>query len=83
MQVLVREGSVSKDLHALAPIITERNSPFVALCTDDRNPLDIAEEGHLDFLIRTAIKLGRAAARRLSRRLASPARGSSACATAD
>jgi adenine deaminase len=58
MQILVREGSVSKDLHALAPIITERHSPFIALCTDDRNPLDIAEEGHLDFMIRTAIRLG-------------------------
>jgi adenine deaminase len=58
MQILVREGSVSKDLHALAPIITERNSPFIALCTDDRNPLDIAEEGHIDFMIRTAIGLG-------------------------
>ncbi len=58
MQILVREGSVSKDLHALAPIITERLSPFIAFCTDDRNPLDIAEEGHLDFIIRTAIKLG-------------------------
>lgn len=58
MQVLIREGSVSKDLHALIPIITERNSPFIALCTDDRNPLDIAEEGHLDFMIRTAIAHG-------------------------
>ena len=58
MQILVREGSVSKDLHALAPIITERHSPFIAFCTDDRNPLDIAEEGHLDFIIRTAIALG-------------------------
>ena len=68
MQILMREGSVSKDLHALAPIITERHSPFIAFCTDDRNPLDIAEEGHLDFIIRTAIQSGRAAARRLSRR---------------
>ena len=58
MQILVREGSVSKDLHALAPIITERHSPFIAFCTDDRNPLDIAEEGHLDYIIRTAIALG-------------------------
>ncbi len=58
MAVLIREGSVCKDLHALAPIVTERNSPFIAFCTDDRNPLDIAEEGHLDFLIRTAIRLG-------------------------
>jgi len=58
MQILVREGSVSKDLHALAPIISERNSAFIAFCTDDRNPLDIAEEGHLDYIIRTAIALG-------------------------
>jgi adenine deaminase len=58
MQILIREGSVSKDLHALVPILTERNSLFVALCTDDRNPLDIAEEGHLDFMIREAIARG-------------------------
>ncbi len=58
MHILVREGSVSKDLKALLPIITERNSPFLALCTDDRNPLDIAEEGHLDYMIRTAIANG-------------------------
>ncbi len=58
MHLLIREGSVSKDLHALLPLITERHSPFIALCTDDRNPLDIAEEGHLDFMIRTAIAHG-------------------------
>ncbi|MBL9051159.1 MAG: adenine deaminase [Tabrizicola sp.] len=58
MRVLIREGSVSKDLHALAPILTERHSPYLCLCTDDRNPLDIAEHGHLDHMIRTAIELG-------------------------
>jgi adenine deaminase len=58
MQILIREGSVSKDLHALVPIMTERHSPHIALCTDDRNPLDIAEEGHLDFMIREAIAHG-------------------------
>jgi adenine deaminase len=58
MQILVREGSVSKDLKALMPIITERLSPYLALCTDDRNPLDIAEQGHLDYMIRTAIASG-------------------------
>lgn len=40
------------------PIITERLSPHLALCTDDRNPLDIAEQGHLDHMIRTAISAG-------------------------
>lgn len=60
MHILIREGSVSKDLHALMPLFTERLSPFIALCTDDRNPLDIADEGHLDYMIRTAIANGRA-----------------------
>ncbi|MQW68027.1 adenine deaminase [Sinorhizobium medicae] len=58
MHILVREGSVSKDLQALMPLITERLSPYLALCTDDRNPLDIAEQGHLDHMIRTAIAAG-------------------------
>ena len=62
LTVLIREGSVSKDLHALAEIITPETSAFLALCTDDRNPLDIAQEGHLDYMIRTLIELGAPAA---------------------
>src|SRR6202012_4687466 len=58
MQVLIREGTVSKDVEALAGLITPFTSPFVGLCTDDRNPLDIAEQGHMDFLVRRAIQLG-------------------------
>ncbi|MCX2721997.1 adenine deaminase [Roseibium salinum] len=58
MTILIREGSVSKDLDALAPILKPDVSAFVALCTDDRNPLDIAEEGHLDSMIRRLIEKG-------------------------
>ncbi len=58
MRVLIREGSVSKDMHALAPVLTERHAPYLCLCTDDRNPLDIGEHGHLDHMIRTLISLG-------------------------
>ncbi len=58
MRVLIREGSVSKDLHALQPLLTERTAPYMCLCTDDRNPLDIAEHGHLDYMIRELIRLG-------------------------
>ncbi len=58
MQVLVREGTVSKDLAALSELITTERAPFLAFCTDDRNPLDIAEEGHVDYLIRAAIGRG-------------------------
>jgi adenine deaminase len=58
MAILIREGSVSKDLDALAEILDADSSAFVALCTDDRNPLDIAEEGHLDSSIRRLIAKG-------------------------
>lgn len=58
MTILIREGSVSKDLHALNALIDADTSAFVAFCTDDRNPLEIAEEGHIDYMIRTAIALG-------------------------
>jgi adenine deaminase len=58
MHVLIREGTVSKDLHALAPLLNPLTSNAMGFCTDDRNPLDIGEEGHLDFLIRSAIALG-------------------------
>lgn len=58
MHILIREGSVSKDLEALAEILTVDTSAYVALCTDDRNPLDIQEEGHLDSSIRRLIARG-------------------------
>jgi adenine deaminase len=58
MRILIREGSVSKDLKALANLLNDQTSPYICLCTDDRNPLDIAEQGHLDFMIRTLIELG-------------------------
>ncbi len=58
MRVLIREGSVSMDLEALQPLLTERTAPYMCLCTDDRNPLDIGEAGHLDYMIRRLIALG-------------------------
>lgn len=59
MTVLIREGSITKDLHALAEILTESTSSFCCLCTDDRNPLDLVEQGQLDYMVRTLIGLGR------------------------
>jgi adenine deaminase len=59
LRILIREGSVSKDLDALAEVLTPLTAPYMCLCTDDRNPLDIAEHGHLDYMIRHLIALGR------------------------
>jgi adenine deaminase len=58
LRVLIREGSVSKDLEALAEVLTPVTAPYLCLCTDDRNPLDIAEQGHLDHMIRRLIAKG-------------------------
>lgn len=82
--VWIREGSVAKDLDALAPLLTLATSTSIGFCTDDRNPLDIAHEGHLDHLVRSAIAKGvpvevayRAASWSVARHygLAGPARG--------
>src|SRR5690606_39242164 len=59
MTILIREGSVSKDLDALAEVLDADTASFMALCTDDRNPLDIAELGHIDHMIRSLIAHGR------------------------
>ncbi|MFC3693965.1 adenine deaminase [Chenggangzhangella methanolivorans] len=58
MSVLIRESSIAKDLHALWPLITPETSAFLGFCTDDRNPVEIAEEGHIDHMIRWTIAQG-------------------------
>jgi adenine deaminase len=56
--VWIREGSVAKDLDALIPLLDEKSAPAMGFCTDDRNPLDILTEGHVDHLVRRAIASG-------------------------
>lgn len=58
MAILIREGSASKDLDALAKVLTADTSAQVALCSDDRSPLDIGQEGHLDAMVRRLIAHG-------------------------
>lgn len=58
MQVLIREGSAARDLEKLIPLITEKNSPFIAFCSDDRSPLEILSSGHIDAMIRRSIAAG-------------------------
>ncbi len=58
MQILIREGSVARNLDTLVELLTVENSPFLCFCTDDRNPLDIEARGHLDYMIARAISAG-------------------------
>lgn len=58
VQVFVREGSVTKNADEIGAILNPFNSPWVGLCTDDRNPMDIASEGHIDHVIRKVLATG-------------------------
>ncbi|MFS4459224.1 adenine deaminase [Bdellovibrio sp. HCB2-146] len=55
MGLIIREGSVAKNLRTLAPLVNEFSSPQCLLCTDDRNPFEIAHEGHINYIIHELI----------------------------
>lgn len=56
MALIIREGSVAKNLKTLAPLVTEFNSTQCFLCTDDRNPYEILKEGHINYMIKKMIR---------------------------
>lgn len=59
MRILIREGSVAKNAGELVGILNDYSGAHCMLCTDDRNPLDISEEGHLDHILRIAMEKGK------------------------
>lgn len=58
MYVMVREGSVTRDLAALLPLLDPRHADRVGLVTDDRLPHDLLAEGGVDHAVRAAIAGG-------------------------
>ncbi|WP_032113695.1 adenine deaminase [Candidatus Paracaedibacter symbiosus] len=56
MAVMLREGSVAKNLATLAPIVNSFNSHQCLLCSDDRNPYEIYTEGHINFMVKQLIQ---------------------------
>ena len=58
MWVLIREATAARNLEALAPLIEEFGPHRLALCTDDREPEHIAEDGHMNDVVRRAVELG-------------------------
>ncbi len=58
MYVMMREGSVAKDVKALLPLVNERNARRFLFCTDDKHLDDLVNEGSIDHNIRIAIKEG-------------------------
>jgi adenine deaminase len=58
MMVMIREGSVARDLAALVPVVTPANQHRFCFCTDDCQPADLVGRGGIDHAVRSAIALG-------------------------
>lgn len=58
LTVMIREGGVARNMEALLPMVTPETAHRCTFCTDDRHPHVLAEEGHMDGVIRKAAGLG-------------------------
>jgi adenine deaminase len=58
MYIMIREGSAAKNMLDLLPLVSPNNCRNMLFVSDDRHPSDILREGHIDFMVRTAIMHG-------------------------
>jgi adenine deaminase len=58
MWLLIREASAARNLEALLPLVQEFGSNRIAFCTDDREPEHIADDGHVNSMVRDAVAFG-------------------------
>lgn len=56
--IMIREGTAAHNLDALLPLLTEKYADRCMFCCDDKHPSDLLEKGHIDYIIRRAIKSG-------------------------
>jgi adenine deaminase len=58
MWLLIREASMARNLRALLPLVEEYGPWHIAFCTDDRDPDDIADSGHINGMVRERSRPG-------------------------
>lgn len=58
MYLMIREGTVARDLKKLLPVVNERNARRCLFVTDDKHLDDILHEGSIDYNVRLAISEG-------------------------
>ena len=56
--IMIREGTAARNLDALLPLLTSQYYTYCMFCTDDKHPNDLLEKGHIDYIVRRAIKAG-------------------------
>ena len=58
MWIMIREGTTARNLRDLIPLVQPKNSRRFLFVTDDRHPKELIEEGHINSMVRQAIKWG-------------------------
>lgn len=58
LTIFIREGTTTRNLKPLLPLVTPENHTRLCFCTDDRQPNSLMDEGSIDFMVRTAIAEG-------------------------
>ncbi len=58
MWIMIREGTTARNLRSLLPLINLKNSRRFLLVTDNRHPKELLKEGHIDSMVRQAIRWG-------------------------
>lgn len=58
MWIMIREGSAAQNLAALLPLVQRYGPANTMLCTDDREPDELLESGHINAILRRAVWLG-------------------------
>jgi adenine deaminase len=58
MWVMLREGSAARNLVDLLPLVRELGPERCMFCTDDREPVFLVDEGHIDQILRVAVEHG-------------------------
>ena len=56
--IMIREGTAAKNLAALLPLLTPRYADRCMFCCDDRHPGDLLARGHIDGMVRAAVRAG-------------------------
>jgi adenine deaminase len=58
MWIQIREGSAARNLEAVLPLVLRHGPSNCLLCTDDREPDDLVEHGHVNDVLARAVALG-------------------------
>lgn len=58
LTIFIREATNARNLKTLLPLVSHKTVHRICLCTDDRTPAHLLDEGHIDDMLRVAIAEG-------------------------